>query len=165
MTPLVLGAANDDVGYVACVDLRTTGSPFLDRIERLGDTALLSEVGGFRYVYANRVGERTHFLALWSDRELNLAELFPASGDAAGADVTGVSRPHGSRRAFSAIESATALGVVDYESGTESLAAAEQRYRRELVPADGRACLLAAKIGRAHVCTPVTDQSRIPSSA
>lgn len=92
-----------DRGMIACfVDSQPSG--LADMARRLGRfmvTWQLGEFGRFRYVYAEAHGPgKSHVVATWADTSLDLRAMFPAKGDAAGADSQLLPRPPGSRRTF-----------------------------------------------------------------
>jgi hypothetical protein len=92
-----------DRGMIACfVDSQASGlADMARRLRRFLVTRQLSEFGGFRYVYAEAQGPgKSHVVATWADSPLDLRTMFPASGDAGGADSQLLPRPPASRRTF-----------------------------------------------------------------
>lgn len=111
----------DGRGMVACFvdDPHAPAVPLVDRMRALAETSDLSKLGHFRYVFAEPstgpVGG-THVVTFWSDGELNLKKMFPASGDAPGSDSPIAPRPAGSRRTMSASVDGYPASVRIYES-------------------------------------------------
>ncbi len=127
-----------DRGMVACFvespsDMRRTAEESLaDRMRALAQTGDISKLGRFRYVFAEaRASGGTHVVTLWSDGELNLKKMFPASGDAPGADSPVVPRPPASRRTLSAAADGFGGAVRIYES-TASRIEVERHYDEAL---------------------------------
>src|SRR5262249_60905169 len=55
--------------------------------------------------------------------------------------------------------------AIDWKAALDPLAHTVPSSEEELLCAFNQRCQVAIEIGRAHVLTPVTDQSRMPSSA
>ena len=113
-------------GMVACfTDSRRSGLAGLaDAAKRFAATSNLGEFGHFRYAFARRGDEGgTMVTTLWADTELNLSTMFPAHGDAAGADSRVLPRPSASRRvlAASAEGQPYALRLYDTAEGAASV--------------------------------------------
>jgi hypothetical protein len=92
-------------GMVACfTDSRGSGLAGLaDAAKRFAKTSNLAEFGHFRYAFARRADDGgTQVTTLWADTDLNLSSMFPAHGDAAGADSSVLPRPATSRRVLAA---------------------------------------------------------------
>ena len=92
-------------GMVACfTDAKSSGLGGLaDAAKRFAKTSNLGEFGHFRYAFARRTDDgATQVTTLWADTELNLSSMFPAQGDAAGADSEVLPRPATSRRVLAA---------------------------------------------------------------
>jgi len=111
----------DGRGMVACFvdDPNTPAMPLVDRLRALAETSDLSKLGHFRYVFAEPSkgpSGGTHVVTFWSDGELNLKKMFPASGDAPGTDSLVAPRPAGSRRTMSASAEGYPAAVRIYES-------------------------------------------------
>lgn len=117
----VIRDESDGRGMVVCFveDPDAPSMPLADRMRALAETGDLSRLGRFRYVFAERssglVGG-THVVTFWSDGELNLKTMFPASGDAPGTDSSVAPRPAGSRRTLSASVEGYPAAVRIYES-------------------------------------------------
>lgn len=110
-----------DRGMVACFVDDPSAPPELltDKLRAVAETGDLSKLGRFRYVFAERsTGESggTHVVTFWSDGELNVQKMFPASGDAPGSDSALAPRPAGSRRTLSASVDGYPAAVRIYES-------------------------------------------------
>jgi hypothetical protein len=110
-------------GMVACfVDPPGAAPlPLAARLRALVETGDLSRLGHFRYVFAEpSKGARggTHVVTFWSDSELNLGAMFPATGDAPGTDSTLAPRPAGARRTLSASVDGYPAAVRIYETAT-----------------------------------------------
>lgn len=113
-------------GMVACfTDARHSGLAGLaDAAKRFAQTSNLGEFGHFRYAFARRTDDgTTQVTTLWADTELNLSTMFPAHGDAAGADSAVLPRPATSRRvlAASAEGQPYALRLYDTADGAASV--------------------------------------------
>lgn len=121
-------------GMVACfVDAKPRSfADFQERLERMIATSDLTELGRLRYLYAERTknGE-THVVTLAVDSGLNLNEMFPATGDAAGEDSRVVPRPPESRRTLSAAAEGMPFGVRLYVSAKDPVAL-DRFYTKEL---------------------------------
>ena len=126
-----------DAGMVACfVDDRDQGKDTAEaltaRLQAFTKSGDLSELGRFRYVFAERTKRgRTHVVTLWSDGPIRLGAMFPASGDAPGTDSAVAPRPPRSRRILSASTDGFPSAVRVY---TSAASADEVRatYDREL---------------------------------
>ena len=96
-----------DAGQVTCFVRQNSPGGLRGLIARLATFARsgdLAELGDARYVVAqrDRGSNLTHVLALWTEGHFNVLSMFPASGDAPGADSTEVPRPPSSVRVLSA---------------------------------------------------------------
>ncbi len=92
-------------GVVACFELaeRDLGA-IVERLQEAASTADLGRLGAFRYVYARSAGAaRTAVLSLRTEGPLDLASMFPETGDAPGIDDPDVPRPEGGRRVLSVV--------------------------------------------------------------
>ena len=123
-------------GMVVCFvdDPEGPAQPLADRLRALAETGDLSKLGRFRYVFAEpsaSSGGGTHVVTFWSDGELNLMKMFPASGDAPGSDSSVAPRPAGSRRTLSASVDGYPAAVRIYESQA-SRATIERMYDETL---------------------------------
>jgi hypothetical protein len=86
------------------------------RLKSFAKSRDLSELGRFRYVYANKTKNgSTHVRTVWTEGSFNLSQMFPASGDAAGFDSTLVPRPPDSRRVFTATSAQVPYGLHIYD--------------------------------------------------
>jgi len=106
-------------GMIACfVDERPTSIfDFKDRLRRFVATKRLGEFGRLRYLYAEqKPGGQTHVVTTWADTELDLRAMFPAEGDAAGADSRVVPRPPNAKRTMSAAADGVPYGLWMYAS-------------------------------------------------
>jgi hypothetical protein len=113
-------------GMVACfTDSRGLGLDGLaDAAKRFAKTSNLAEFGHFRYAFARRTDDGgTQVTTLWADTDLNLSSMFPAHGDAAGADSSVLPRPATSRRVLAAsVEGQpSALRLYDTAEGAASV--------------------------------------------
>lgn len=99
----VFRAEREDYGVVACFapDVVLSAQSILGRVQRVLQTGELSALGDMRYARVERGQDRSVFLAVWSEGPLDIARMFPSTGDAPGVDVDGVPRPNGSRRLLS----------------------------------------------------------------
>jgi hypothetical protein len=132
-----LRGGDDRRGYVACLDrLAAASSGELLRV--LGDVALdgLAAAGSVRYFYAERRGDTTLYIAATLEGGLDVKRLFPADGDAPGADLRGIARPAGSRRILSAHQEGQPYQVALYVEARVQPGELMREYRRKLA-ADG----------------------------
>lgn len=136
----LLREERDGVGFVACLDLgseRADVDVFVQRFRRFRETRDLHDLGDLRYVYVEPAsGDRTHFVAIWSEGTLRFDQLLPETGDAPGADPEGVPRPPGARRVVSAREDGIDQVATIYQGSELEEGQLESFYRREL-PAYG----------------------------
>jgi hypothetical protein len=114
-------------GALTCFmdDRRTSIRDLPERLKAFSRSGDLSEFGRFRYVYAQRLENgQTRVRTAWTDGPLNVKEMFPATGDAAGFDSPVVPRPAGSRRILAATARQVPFGVHVYDApqDAESLA-------------------------------------------
>ncbi len=109
---------SDAGGMLACFVGAKPGNldELKSRLAHFSRTLDLAEFGDLRYVYASRKGDQTRVITLWTDSELNLGRMFPASGDAAGADSPLAPRPPASRRTLTAAALGMPFGLRIYES-------------------------------------------------
>jgi hypothetical protein len=126
----------DGRGMVVCFvdDPKAPALPLVERMRALAETSDLSALGRFRYVFAEPSkgpSGGTHVVTFWSDGELNLKKMFPASGDAPGTDSLVAPRPAGSRRTLSASVESYPASVRIYES-LASREAVERMYDEAL---------------------------------
>jgi hypothetical protein len=117
-----LGIVRDeakDRGMVACfVNDRPSGiDGFVERMNRFLSNLKLSEFGKFRYAFAEKTkGGDTHVVTIWADTGLDISAMFPAEGDAAGADSLVLPRPPHARRTLSAAAEEMPYGLRVYAS-------------------------------------------------
>lgn len=123
-------------GMVVCF-VDEPGAPqrlLVEKLRTVSETGDLSALGRFRYVFAEPSTSSqggTHVVTFWSDSELNLQKMFPATGDAPGTDSSLAPRPAGSRRTLSASVDGYPAAVRIYESQA-SRAAIERMYDETL---------------------------------
>ncbi len=126
---------DDEHGFVACLDLRDDvvgPGEVLARFTRFRRTMDVSELGDFRYVYAQAQPDgQTTFTQVWVDGEFNIGHMFPARGDAPGGDLPEVPRPAESRRIFSSMELGKDQRVVVY-TNDQSKDQVHEFYLREM---------------------------------
>jgi hypothetical protein len=143
---------DQDAGFVACFEGAAALDPraFL-RASRaaLGDGDL-GAFGPFLYTYARDTGEGTHLVEA-SIPGLDLAAMFPAEGDAPGADVPGVPRPEGARRALAAAPHDDAHHIAVYRVPGATLEVLERFYRDGLAAAGWQVQPVAADDDRRRV--------------
>jgi hypothetical protein len=116
------GTEQRDLGEVACFARSdaTTPAGFADRLTRLLETGDLSELGDMRYVVARRAtANTTHVLAIWTEGNFKLLDMFPEHGDARGSDSPNVPRPPASRRLLSAEATGQPYAARIYETQKE----------------------------------------------
>lgn len=100
----------------------------LRAFEASGD---LSAIGHLRSVFVKKAGAGSFVRTVWSDGPVNLEQMFPAAGDAAGFDSSLVPRPFGSRRVLSASSSQLPDTIHVYET-RETGDAVRAYYAREM---------------------------------
>lgn len=129
-----LREGGERAGYVACFDTGEVDGVrgLLHRLELATDSGNLAELGGLRYAYASETDEGTHFIVFYTDEQLNVYQMFPATGDAPGIDVPGLPRPAAARRMLSAYEAADPHVISMYTSTRMRAADFQSWYRREL---------------------------------
>lgn len=122
-------------GYVACLEMgpqEVTLGDFFQRVGAYRNSGDLSELGDFRYVFADEMGEgderSTHFVTVWTVGSLNLGAMFPEEGDAPGTDAADVDRPPTSRRVLSGYERGQSQRLTVYETRRDEYQL-EQFYR------------------------------------
>ncbi len=92
-------------GMIACfVNDKPAGLADLkERLQHFFATRKLGDFGKFRYAFAEKTkAGNTHVVTVWADTELDLRAMFPAEGDAAGADSQVLPRPPEARRTLTA---------------------------------------------------------------
>ena len=118
----VIRDEKDGRGMVVCFvdEAGDAPLPLAERLHALAVTGDLSQLGHFRYVFAEpSAGAGTHVVTLWSDSALALSTMFPAEGDAPGSDSAIAPRPEGSRRTLSASVDGYPAAVRIYESSAD----------------------------------------------
>lgn len=128
--------------FVACLDPgeeHDNGDPdsIGDRLSAFLESGDLADVGALRYVYVERHQddggeEMSQIVSLYTDGPVNIYDMFPTAGDAAGADVDDVPRPPGSRRILSSRVVGRPYGVTMYASETSSAEDLDRYYRAAL---------------------------------
>ena len=138
-------------GFVACFDAGHEVGPeeALERVRAFLTHKDLSEVGRFRYVYAERGIELTRFITFFADGPVMLDRLLPPEGDAPGRDVSGLERPPGTRRLLSAFEVGQPYGLVIYGGGSDGVDKVVAWYRERL-PKAGWTILSETAAGEGH---------------
>jgi hypothetical protein len=110
---------NQELPQVLCFARSERGSiqDFAARLARFAADGDVAHLGDMRYAIARRMqGGQTQVLAIWSQGSLDLASMFPASGDAPGSDSEAAPRPPGARRLMSAALDGRPYGVRMYET-------------------------------------------------
>jgi hypothetical protein len=147
-------------GVIACIDAgRTLELDGLVRgLERVRETGDLTALGALRFALARRSGDTTHVLVVWTRGSVEVAKMFPVSGDAPGFDPHGLPRPASSRRLLSAAEHDAPYGVTIYETQSRDPSAILREHRALLEragwttnSAPGRDSVVARRDGRAVV--------------
>ena len=131
----VLRSDDGQHGYVACFDLGGGRMRPLDLVARLRAFAVsydVSAIGALRFVWAQRAGRTTSYIAVWTEGRLPLRAMFPERGDAPGRDVPEVPRPRGARRVLSAFQAQREPLLVSYVAA-ESPARLAAGYREQLL--------------------------------
>lgn len=114
----VLRNGTEEAGTVACFALGAAVSK-TEMFERIGTFARsgdLGRIGFVRHVTARRTAYGSHVAAMWTEGSLNVAKMFPTSGDAPGSDLEGAARPPSSRRLFTAYAEGAPYALRLYES-------------------------------------------------
>jgi hypothetical protein len=130
----VLRVDDEHGGYVACFDLggqHLTPGELTARVRAFLATGDLADIGGLRFAWARREAEHTTYVAVWSLDHLPLRSMFPARGDARGAELEGLPRPRGSQRVLSTWQEAEAPMLVGYRSA-RGAAALIRQYSTQL---------------------------------
>lgn len=120
---------DDRRGFVACAAHLTAEERAA--IDAPGGPEIAIGPPGFRYVYA-QAGERTLVVRVFTDRPLDLDLMFPATGDAPGADVPGVPRPPGARRFLSTHELGAPQAMTVYVDAAGQPSELARWYRSRL---------------------------------
>ncbi len=110
-------SGDDREGYVACVDtgaVSLSPTDIIRRIRAVVDTGDLGQLGGLRYVYAQRGISGTRILTVATEGHFNLFRMFPTQGDAPGSEAVALPRFPGMRRVLSAHEDGTPYGLAMY---------------------------------------------------
>ncbi len=131
-----LREANDERGFVACLDLgddRVEAEHALASLARFAETHDLADVGAIHGAFVSRSAEGTHFVTLASEGALDLDDFVPASGDAPGVDMGALPRPLGARRVLSAWEDDEPYGLSLYAGANGALDEVLAEYRSALV--------------------------------
>ena len=130
----VIRSGDELDGTVACLDTGSDALSFEQLITRLRsalDTGDISQLGGLRFTYARSFAEADTFgVSLWSDGALPLRAMFPAHGDAPGADPLEVPRPPASRRLLHVVDGQGQLWA--YAATTDDLGTQAREYREHL---------------------------------
>jgi hypothetical protein len=114
---------------------------------------------GLRYVFVRQAADGgSHVLVAWTEGRLELAALFPASGDAAGSDIAGLPRPQAAVRVLSARVPDGSYAFAAYRVAGEPDAALE-RYAAGLAQKGLRLVRLAPQRG----WIDVAERGRAPS--
>jgi hypothetical protein len=110
--------ANGDGALTCFTDDRPSSIRELpERIKAFKASGDLSVFGRFRYVYAARLpNNQTRVTTVWTDGAFNLRTMFPAHGDADGADSPAVPRPPAARRILSAAAAQAPFALRVYDS-------------------------------------------------
>lgn len=115
----ILRKESENEGLIACLD---PGRPLsLDelalRLKRFSETGNLGDVGELRYALVRKSDEGASALVLWTEGDVLLRGMFPATGDAPGSDPKNIPRPEGARRLFSGAEHGAPYSATLYEGG------------------------------------------------
>lgn len=108
-------------GMLVCwvSDERSGLAGLAERIDEFARTSRLSVFGHARYAYVESLpGLQVRVMTLWAETDLDLASLFPASGDAAGADSRLLPRPPEATRLLSAAAEGMPFRLLHYSSRT-----------------------------------------------
>lgn len=155
----ILREQSETSGFVACIDMGSSNADLqrmLERFRRFERSRDLADLGELRYVYAEPAGERTHFVALWTEGSLRFDQLFPETGDAPGEDPADIPRPPGARRVLTAFEEGDPQRATFYLASDLDESGLESFYRREL-PASGWTVLDASDDPRAQARARARD--------
>ena len=109
-------------GMLVCFIDRRAGT--LDDLLELARDSIgiadLTNFGALLYAYAERQGDQTHVVTLWTETGLDLPHMFPESGDAAGDDSRALPRPPQARRILSATADGMPFALRLYETAGEA---------------------------------------------
>ena len=128
-----LATANDRSGTVICLRPATPGDTPTDRLSTLTELAKTSLLGGGTRIAFDLVqgGDgQTALLSLRPQGPLDIDRMFPAGGEAPGADLVNFPRPSGGRRMLSSQMAGATLAL--YEFPMEA-AALRSLYAGELL--------------------------------
>jgi hypothetical protein len=121
----VMRKDDEEQGMIICFagERRLGLAGLSEALSRFSKSADLSEFGQLRYAYAERLeAGKTRAVVMWSDGELNVSKMFPATGDAAGADSRVLPRPPASRRTLSAAVEGMPYSLRSYDSSQPAAA-------------------------------------------
>jgi hypothetical protein len=146
-------------GMIACFGRQGGGGAkgILAAAKEVLETGDLAPLGNLRYVTAERRTDgKTHVVTVWTEGRFRIGHMFPASGDAPGADPGLAVRPPAARRILSAGVDGSPFGVQVYDSAAAPEAVLDH-YDREM-PVQGWRSIEgatevseAAKTGRAYM--------------
>ena len=131
-------ALGEGVGASGCLARGKHGGALdlLHRIHEFAASKDLSALGQLRYVYVRKTqAGGSHAVLVWNDGPLRVERMFPAQGDAAGADLPRVPRPLSSRRLISAQVRGKPYGLLTYELAERDPLLALERYDAQLTTA------------------------------
>lgn len=125
---------SDSEGVIACLD---TGGPvsvrdLTARLQAFARTGDLNAVGALRYALAQRHGNRTSVLFIWTEGAVPLLQMFPKVGDAPGIDPKAVPRPDGAGRLLSGAEHGAPYSFTVYRTRAASADELLAWYRQSL---------------------------------
>lgn len=167
----------DQSGWLGCLDFgvdHLAPQDLLRRARAFAASGDLAALGDLRFVWAMRDDSGdTSYVALATEGPVAIPALFPARGDAPGADMPDVPRPPGSRRVLSAYQEHAAPSIVSYRVELPA-EAARARYRRHLIDggfvvreravARGETDVLEVRRERSHLAVVVTASGAQASS-
>ncbi len=115
----ILRKESENEGLIACLDpgRPQTLDELVERLKRFSETGNLGDVGELRYALVTKSGKGSTALVLWTEGEVPLRGMFPATGDAPGSDPKNIPRPEGARRLLSGAEHGAPYSATLYEGG------------------------------------------------
>ncbi len=131
----IIRAGSDTDGMVMCFAKgKEAKAKLSDAVQAFAETGDLSALGELRYAYVHSAANgKTSVLTAWTHERFSVKELVAQEGvDAPGQDFTGLPRPQGSWRMFSATSEGTGYAVNVYRTDASGESVAEL-YDKEML--------------------------------
>ncbi len=129
-------------GFVACLDMggnKLSWQELVTRLQKYRQTRDVHDIGDFHYVRVEPADGATRIIRVWVEDSFSVENMFPATGDAPGSDVSGVARPSTGRRILSAtVGDELGYRWTVYEGVNGTAAEVLATYRDNLVRAGWR---------------------------